>query len=53
MALQSEVLYGAFGTPREYLRMYSLLRTRSCVNRVLRNQLVGHVFNLEAYRTRS
>jgi hypothetical protein len=21
--LQSEVLYGAFGTPREYLRMYS------------------------------
>ena len=27
MVLQSEVLYGAFGTPREYLRMYSLLRT--------------------------
>jgi hypothetical protein len=51
MALESEVLYGAFGTPREYLRMYSLLRTRCCVNCVLRNQLVGHVFNLEAYHT--
>jgi hypothetical protein len=23
--LKSEVLYGAFGTPREYFRMYSLL----------------------------